>query len=385
MVTSRIRWIKQFDAGRIWFNKLTSEETIRTYLRNLHRYCKAVGKNPDELIALKMEGQRNIGTYKEFQAENLLESFFADTKLQESAKMALKTAVLSFYKHNRRELASNTASNITHPEHKQRCPEMQDILDLEDAMQSQRDKAILWFLASTAFRIGTLVELTWNDLEPTQDSEVPYQLVIESSRLKGKGKGRYRGLKQVAFLHSLAVEKLENYKKEMRRRGYQANRESPIFIAYRKNKVVAPLGTQAIEAKFAKASLVAWHDLEQKRFTPHDFRDFMQSKLESAGLNSNIIAPMLAHKPRGIDFHYSKHEVDELLQKYKKALSYLLPQTVAKVKAEQQKEVQKLKNQIDDLELKLATNTASLLRTLHSYLDRAGIEHDFEDEAIVDE
>jgi hypothetical protein len=128
MVTSRIRWIKQFDSGRIWYNKLTSEETIRTYLRNLHRYCKAVGKNPDELIELKMEGQRNIGTPKEFQAENILESFFADTKLQESAKMALKTAVLSFYKHNRRELASNTASNITHPEYKQRCPEMQDIL-----------------------------------------------------------------------------------------------------------------------------------------------------------------------------------------------------------------------------------------------------------------
>jgi integrase len=332
-----------------------------------------------------MEGQRNIGTPKEFQAENLLESFFAETKLQESAKMALKTAVLSFYKHNRRELASNTASNITHPEYKQRCPDMHDILDLEDAMQNQRDKAILWFLASTAFRIGTLVELTWNDLEPTQDSEVPYQLVIESSRLKGKGKGRYRGLKQVAFLHSLAVDKLENYKKEIHRRGYRVNGDSPIFIAYRKNKVVAPLGTQAVEAKFATASLVAWHDLETKRFSPHGFRDFMKSKLESAGLNSNIIAPMLAHKPRGIDFHYSKHEVDELLQKYKKALSYLLPQTVEKVKAEQQKEVQKLQNKIDDLELKLATNTANLIKTLHNYLDKAGIEHDFEDEAIVDE
>ena len=180
--------------------------------------------------------------------------------------MALKTAVLSFYKHNRRELASNTASNITHPEYKQRCPEMQDILDLDGAMETQRDKAILWFLASTAFRIGTIVKLRWKDLEATNDKEVPYGMVIESARLKGSGRGRYRGLKQVAFLHALAVEKLGNYRKEIERRGYKVTPESLIFIAYRKSKKIAPLRTQSIDAKFAKASLTAWGDLERARW-----------------------------------------------------------------------------------------------------------------------
>jgi len=351
MVLSRIKWIQQFEAGRIWFNKLTSIETIRTYLRNLQRYFNAVGKNPDELIALKMEGQRNIGTNIEFQAENLLESFFASTKLKESAKMALKTAVLSFYKHNRRELASNTASNITHPEYNQRCPEMQDILDLDNAMETQRDKAILWFLASTAFRIGTVVMLKWNDLETTGDKEVPFQMVIESAKLKGKGKGRYRGLKQVAFLHNLAVEKLMSYKNEIHRRGYEITPESPIFIAYRKSKKIAPLMTQSINAKFTKAALVAWGDLEQKRFSPHDFRDFLQSKLESAGINSNVISPMLAHKVKGTDFHYSSHEVSELLQKYKKALSYLLPQSIEKIRAESEEQAQRIAQLEKDVEV----------------------------------
>lgn len=72
MVDSRIAWIQQYESGRIWYNKLTSIETKRVYLRNLLRFCKTVGKNPDQLIALKMEGQRNIGTLKEFGAETLL-------------------------------------------------------------------------------------------------------------------------------------------------------------------------------------------------------------------------------------------------------------------------------------------------------------------------
>jgi len=350
MTDSRIAWIQKFENGKIWYNKLVSDETKRTYLRNLRRYCRAVDKNPDELIAMKMEGLKNIGTPKEFQAENLLEDFFANCKLTESAKIALKTAVLSFYKHNRRELASNTANNIMHPEYKQRCPDVPDILDLDSAMQTERDKSILWFLASTAFRIGTVVQLKWSDLEATGDSEVPHQMVIESSRLKGCGKGRFRGLKQVAFLHNLVAERLEKYKQELERRGYTIKDNSPIFIAYRKQKVISALKTGSIEAKFAKASLIAWGDLEKKRFSPHDFRDFLQSKLESAGINRNIIAPFLAHKPRGIDFHYSKHEVDELREKYKTALPYLLPQSIEKVKAESEEQAQRIAQLEKDVE-----------------------------------
>lgn len=374
MVDSRIAWVQKFDSGKIWFNKLVSDETKRTYLRNLRRYCKTVGKNPDELVTMKMEGLQNIGTPKEFQAENLLENYFANCKLTESAKEALKTAVLSFYKHNRRELASNTASNVMHPEYSQRSPEMQDIIALNDAMETRRDKSIVWFLASTAFRIGTIVQLRWNDLQPTDDSEIPYQMLIESARLKGCGKGKFRGLKQVAFLHSLVVEKLEKYKKEIERRGYEIKENSPIFIAYRKKKTITALKTQSIEAKFAKASLVAWGDLEKKRFSPHDFRDFLQSKLESAGINRNIISPFLAHKVKGTDFHYSKHEVDELREKFKGALSYLLPETVAKVKMEhdlklkqQDAKMKWQEDRIKTLEQRLTDNGLSINKMIADF------------------
>jgi hypothetical protein len=104
-----------------------------------------------------------------------------------------------------------------------------------------------------------------------------------------------------------------------------------------------------MEAVFADASLMAWHDLEKKRFSCHDFRDFLQSKLESAGINANIISPFLAHQVKGTDFHYSSHEVDELGEKFKIALPFLLPQTVEKVKSEYKQETQQLEKEIQKL------------------------------------
>ena len=87
----------------------------------------------------------------------------------------MKNAVISFYKHNWRNLNSNVASNIQKPEAKKRCPKMDDILELENAMTNQRDKSIIWFFASTSVRIGTLTKLKWNDLKPTNDSkDVPF-------------------------------------------------------------------------------------------------------------------------------------------------------------------------------------------------------------------
>jgi hypothetical protein len=67
-------WILQYNSGMAWFNKLPSENTKRTYLPNLKKYCKWAKKNPDDLIQLKIESLQAINTPKEFQAENLLET-----------------------------------------------------------------------------------------------------------------------------------------------------------------------------------------------------------------------------------------------------------------------------------------------------------------------
>jgi len=58
-----------------------------------------------------------------------------------------KSAVCSFYTANWRTLNPNVGKNLSTPEPKKRTPKMQDIIDLDEAMTSHRDRAIL----STSF------------------------------------------------------------------------------------------------------------------------------------------------------------------------------------------------------------------------------------------
>jgi hypothetical protein len=69
--------------------------TEELYIVRLKSYCDNVDKNPDQLIALKLEGQQNRNTPKEFQAEELFEKLLRqDTYLD--AKKEKRTYLKRF-------------------------------------------------------------------------------------------------------------------------------------------------------------------------------------------------------------------------------------------------------------------------------------------------
>lgn len=380
-------WINSFPSGKTWQNKLGSPHTKAKFTSYLKLYCDTVKKTPEELISLKVEGLKNVGTEKEFQAENLLEDFFAESELRPSAKLMLKNTVFSFYKHNRRALEAQTASNVKNetPESKMRKPTLEDLTALESVAHSAKDKALLWFFASTSCRVGTLVLLKWQDLKPTENKNVPFMLEIESARLKGAGKGKFKGAKQITFLHKFASEKLEAYKQEAIKKGYELKEDSPLFIAYYNEGVVRGLTAKGINGVFDDLSLSAWGDLEIKRFSPHDLREFFQSALESANIQANIISPIMAHKVKGVDAHYSSHDFKELLIKYESALPYLIPETVEKVKAEveeakmqyetkyhaQQQKIEEQDKKIEELEDHFEAKLAETMRKAIDFINQA--------------
>jgi hypothetical protein len=295
---------------------------------------------------LKVEGLKAINTLMEFQAEDELEAFLARCNLTPSMKAGLRIAVLSFYARNRRRLISETGDNFEPPESKTRCPKNCDLPEFENAFRYLRDKALVWFIASAPFRDGTIPLLLWGDLIATNDPEIPYYLLIDSTRLKGKGRGKYKGIKQVGFIHHLAAKKLEAYKKELQWKGYPLTEKDPIFIAYNKEGNVNSLSRHSIDALFTNASLRAWHDLKKKRFSPQDFRSFVQSGMESAGIHPNMIAPILGHKVKGVDFHYSDHDIAELMEKFRSGLPYLLPENIENVKATNRKALTEQENKL---------------------------------------
>lgn len=94
---------------------------------------------------------------------------------------------------------------------------------------------------------------------------------------------------------------------------------------------------------------MAWND-ENKKFSPQDMRDFLQGSLEKVEVNPNLVSPLLGHKVKGVDKHYSNHDIEEFLQVFVKVVPLLIPQTVEEVKAENEVKPSKQENMLTHLE-----------------------------------
>jgi len=324
-------WILKFNSGEVWVNVITNEETQRQYLGLFKRYCDATNKNPDELLELKLEGMRNVGTNKEFEAENLHNTAISNIELTDNLKAQMSAIIRSFYKHNRRPL--NTPKEFEVPTLKQRMPSLQEIEEMVNVARTWRDKSMIWLLTSAPLREGTLIQLIWDDLQPTGDEELPYIINIEAERLKGKGKGKYKGVRQVCFVNSFVAEKLDKYKAELLGKNIRFTPKSPIFVGYRNGngkkkepKKAKALSPSAIRTNFAKISFDAWHNLENKRYSPHNFRDLVETAMEKADIPDNWCAIIMGHKPKTIrGKHYSSPKLEELKNKFKRVLPFIIP------------------------------------------------------------
>jgi hypothetical protein len=394
-------WLLSFDSGKKWFSQITSPRTKEMYSKGLKQYCEAVGKTPTELIALKVEGLKNITSEKEFQAEELLNDFvYNNLDVTIHIRTSILNAVKSFYKANWRELNKNVGKNLSLPESQPRTPKLQDIMDMEETMTFQRDKAILWFLESTPVRHGTFVNLYWRDLKPVSEllkkirkesqgqftrtleederlaKLVPYYIELGSERLKGSGKGKYKGVRHVGFLHHYAVEKLEMYKLELKKLGMTITPDTPIFLALSTNRFNQGKGDRlkGINFIFSNACDMAWTD-ENKKFSPQDMRDLLQGALEKVEVNKNLISPLISHKVSGVDKHYSNHDIEEFLQVFVKALPLLVPQTVEEVKVKLEEEESKLETM--RRELVRVTNKVELIDGLINSSGNLETEDDY--------
>jgi len=332
-MTENVRkWIRKFRSGKIWINKLVSDATINSYLPLFKRFCELTGKDPDELIAYKMEGMRLVGTEKEFQAEELYEDVIKNQVDGEHARANIATAVLSFYKHNRRPLSE--PMKFEKPESEGRQPTLEDVETMANYTRTKRDKALIWCQASCPLREGTLEKLIWGDLRETGDSQVPIMIVVKADRLKGSGRGRYKGTFHIGFWHAHAWKLFQDYRKEALRKlrkkypDFEITSKTSLWLSYvNGNGTVKGLGKFGISEIFEKASFSAWG--EEKKFRPHDYRDFLDNALRKSGILKIDRDPMLSHKMKGVEKHYQTNDPEDeglqthLREQFKKALSLI--------------------------------------------------------------
>ncbi len=412
MTDDDLAWLLSFESGRAFYNAKmkNSAVTQKTYTRWLKVYCGDLGLNPDQLALLKPNMADVMNAFQNGekipdpnQADKTLEDYLGfrmnefhlknpevHQRATESNKLNVMITIRSFYSANLRDLAKQTGKSLEKLKSKQRTPSVEDCVKLEKAMgNNARNAFLLWFLESCPVRVGTLKKLIWRDLKPLNDSDVPYWISIDADRLKGHGKGRYSKAKHVGFLHKYAVQKLEDYKQELKQKNIQYNENSPLFVSYHINQHGAEKGSTMVNFNdtFANASIVAFGDNVNMHYSPHDFRDLLSSVLGKPDINAkdkNIAKALVSHSPKGIESSYENFDGkddkpnEDLLALFKQCLPYLIPETIPelktelnkqkveteKVKEEQQKKIIELQNQVDEMPSKIRAEIEKLLPDL---------------------
>jgi len=142
----------------------------------------------------------------------------------------------------------------------------------------------------------------------------------------GCGDGSTGGAFGWTALYGLQSGFCEKYHKWMAKKypDFVISKGSPLFISYKNgNGHVSPLLGAGLGDIFEQASLNAWGNLEEKRFSPHDMRDFVSNALKKARVVEVDRAPMLGHRIRGVERHYQDPSHRDLLENFKRTIPYL--------------------------------------------------------------
>lgn len=318
-----IAWLKGFASGRKLIGKLTKKTTtLETYAPRFRRFCKQCKLNPDELLKLKEEGMKHVGDPTlEFQAEELVETTLDNWNVTLSVKRNMWSLIRSFFKHNRRPLAPIT--DYVPPKPTKRKPTLQDVEEMIKHAYSERNRAFVAFLASAPFRLVSVPQLVWGDLKPTGRVDIPIVIEVDADRLKGHAESkRYKTAKQCCFLHKEAHDLILKYKAEAKSKGYTITDSTPLFISYSTNSVKT-LTLDGFRAIIVRTCRRAWG--KQKRFSPHDFRDFFyDATVNIGGIEREYQDRLMGWVFHGVRKHYFDPPWQDTIKRYEKVLPLIV-------------------------------------------------------------
>ena len=317
--------VKESNVLELWANKYPEVVTqwlpkVQIKAKNayhLYRFCAWANKTPTELLKLKENPASK-------EAEKLLDAFVAaDEKtlgMTNAVMVWCANAVKSFFKHNYSDLARASGA-ITNVKVKPYNKLSKDGLrKLWNRVYNPRDKALLTFVCSTAIAKETLSKIQWKHLEENWEKvELPC-ISLPAEILKGHGRGKYKGVKQITFLTPEAKRDLINYKEWLERQmsasGRKLTPEDHIFL-----ETYAPY----TPVSYGGLGSQMWF-LSKRAGVPfswHDARRWVNTALEQIGISLNWAHKIRGRKVKGEEAPYSQPAVEQLREKFREAVPLL--------------------------------------------------------------
>ena len=326
------KWAKYHPLVTTWLARY-SKKNFKAFC--LWMFCDWAKLTPEELLALKADP-------KSLKAERLLDRFVADKDfdIPNSVRWNVANTVKGFFSANYKDLARKAGSIELQKIKPYNKPTKDDLQNLYDACYNPRDRSMVVSLPnSSAIAKGSIVQLKWKHIEEGWENiDVPH-ISLPPELIKGRGRGKYKGVRQETFLTPEAKEDLLKYKRWMERvKGVEFTPESNVYL-----RIDEPYESLT-ESALGK---IVW-DIAKRadvQYSLHDARRYVQTALEEAKINPNWARKIRGRKVRGEESPYSRPAIEELREAYRSALTYLMFRTKPDI-SERQKIVEELQRKI---------------------------------------
>ena len=307
-------WANQYPEVERWLSHLQVKERNALALYN---FCKWANKTPLELLALKAQDASVNPPPKT--VEKLLDDFVASHAFTDIKTFQGSIAVKSFFKWNYCDLAK-AAGAVTYEKVKPYNKLTKEGLrKLWSYALNPRDRALITFVCSTAIAKETLTNLKWLHLEENWENIDLPCINIPSELLKGHGRGKYKGVRQITFLTPEAKRDLMNYK-EWLERPQKLNRKLTLqdYMWLETSKPYRRIGYGTFGMLIFTLSRNAGVP-----FSWHDARRWVNTALEQIGISQNWARKIRGRKVRGEEAPYSQPAIEQLRAKFREAVPLL--------------------------------------------------------------
>jgi hypothetical protein len=307
-------FIDQHECVRFYLQRLNANKARAAVF--IYLYCEWADKTPEQLLDLK-------DSFESSEAERLLDRFtIAETDFPDSIRWNMINAVKAFYRANYRQLQSAAGAFDYVVKKSKGAPSKAVRLALFKACYTPRDRALVMASTCTAIARETLSLIRWKHFEEDWlQQDVPC-IQIPSALIKGHGKGKYKGVKQVSFLTPEAKRVFREYRDWYSKTFNHVWREDDYVFLIVRAKVRGevreehvPLDKDGISSALIRISERAGVD-----FSSHDGRRIVQTALENHGVSPQWIRKIKGRKVKGEESPYSKPAIEQLRAKYREAL-----------------------------------------------------------------
>jgi integrase len=277
------------------YTRSKSKATLYQYVFGVHRFCRWLGKSPDDIVKNVLFKEKMVEDYV-----GIIDSFIGDLQAEDLAPGTINNhvkGVKALFRVN--GVALSLPYRLPkHTKFSDRAPTPEELSKVID-MANIKEKTVISILALSAIRIGTLVKLTYGHVK--QDLEagtVPVHIHVQKEITKDK----YHDYD--TFIGSEAVQYLKAYL-NIRRRGTTKispetlTNDSPLIRNECRNKVfpVSPAGiSKLVHTLLLKADIIKKGKTKRYPVRPHSLRKYFRTQLGAIStIPTDYIEYMMGH------------------------------------------------------------------------------------------